>query len=172
MSVLKSEMKQAITHDIGVRVEDAMEVAKRELAVLEGRQAAFADGAKAVEALLGHVDKDVEAGTYDLLVADHVKRYIQRGAQALINLAQQAANYRIAQTGVVRGFDTTVKLLKGIIEEEERKKQAALTAEADSKAQRPVGEHPGLSVKERRLAEEAMQAEKRRRRRKSDAADA
>jgi hypothetical protein len=126
MSVLKSEMKQMVTHEVGVRVEDALEAAKKELSLLEGRQSAFADGAKSLEALLGLVDKDIEETKYDAAVGEHVKRYILRSVHALNNLAANAANLRIAQTGKVQAYTQTISLLQNMIEAEKAKAAAVV----------------------------------------------
>lgn len=171
MSVLKAELKQLITGEIGVRVEDSLDAAKRELAVLEGRQAAFMDGSKAAEALMASVDRDVTEGKYDLPTAEQVKRYVARCIHALQNLAAQAQNYRIAQTGKVQGLEQTVILLKGLMDAE-RAKAAALTAATAEAAPalpaeqptaapvgpsrgRPEGMAPPPTIKAQRLAEEA-----------------
>ena len=130
MNVLKSEMKQLVAHEVGVRVDDALENAKHELGVLEGRQTAFTDGSKAAVALLTAVDEDVTSGKFDLTTAEHVKRYITRCSLALQNLAVQATNLRIAQTGRISGFEHTVKLIGNIIEDEKRKAEAAALAAA------------------------------------------
>ena len=123
-SILKTELKQLVTHEIGVRVEDSFEEAKRGLAIFEGRQIAMLDGAKAVEQLLSLVDADVTEGKMDLPMAEIVKRYVSRAANALHTLAQQAANLRMAQTGKVTGIEQTMNLLKKMVEaEEEIKKQ-------------------------------------------------
>jgi hypothetical protein len=160
MSVLKSELKQLVTHEIGVRVEDAMEGAKKELAILEGRQAAFLDGSKAVEALLKSVDVDLNEGKYEVAVAEHVKRYLVRGVNALQNLSTQAMQHRLAQTGKVQAFDHTVRLLQNLVEEEKRKIAAAsppavVPPPVDGEA-RPAT-IPLVSIKAQRLAEEVAQ---------------
>lgn len=167
MSVLKSELKQMITHEIGVRVEDAMDAAKTELAVLEGRQAAFLDGSKAVEALMGAVDKDVETEKYGLEVAEVAKRYLSRAVNALQNLSVQASQFRIAQTGKVQGFDHTVKLLANIVASEKAKiaelqaQGAAAEGSTESAPEnlrdRPVGLR-SVSIKAQRQAEAAAEA--------------
>jgi len=165
MSVLKSELKQLVTHEIGVRVEDAHEAAKRELAVLEGRQAAFADGAKAMEALVGFMNKEVEEGKLELPLADAARRWVTRGGHALLNLSKQAEIHRSEQTGKVRGLEQTVALLKNMLDAEKAKSDAlkqtsvgSLEVSEEDKSRpvsRPVGEHPKPTIKAQRLAEEA-----------------
>jgi hypothetical protein len=164
MRALKSELKQLVTHEIGVRVDDQLEAAKREQAVLEGRQAAFLEGAKTAEMLLGYVDKDIDEEKMDLPTAEHVKRFLVRTSHALNNLAAQASNFRIAQTGKVQGLEQTVTLLKGMIDAEKVKAEALVTAAAAPPAatprERPVGAAP-VSIKAQRLAEEAPTPKKK-----------
>lgn len=159
MSVLKSELKQLVTNEVGVRVEDALEAAKKDLSVLEGRQTAFADGSKTLEALLVSVDKDIEEEKYDAVVGEHVKRYVLRCIHAMSNLAANAANLRIAQTGKVQGFAQTITLLQNMMDAEKAKAAALVAAESapppEHARERVEGTRPA-SVKELRLAEEAQ----------------
>lgn len=153
MNVLKAELKQMVTHEIGVRVDDALEAARKELAALEGRQTAFLDGAKTVESLLKAVDADCESEKYGLEVGAEIKRYLSRASQALQNLSVQTNNQRIAQTGKVQGFEHTIKLLQNLIEQEKAKVEQAKTKAAEQGV--AVEEVPRrMSLKERRLAEE------------------
>lgn len=161
MSVLKSELKMMVTHEVGVRVDDSLEVAKKDLAMLEGRQTGFADGAKAVETLLVHVDKDVNEEKLDVDTATKVKLYVTRAVHALNNLAQQTANQRIAQTGKVQGLEQTVTLLKNMVEQERAKAEALKESETApppaNPRERAEGARPAPSLKEQRLAEEAAE---------------
>jgi len=159
MSVLKAELKQLVTTEVGVRVEDALEEAKRGLAIFEGRQIAMMDGAKSVEALIGVVDEELKSEKFDLEAAAHIKRYLTRSSTALQNLAQQAANLRMAQSGKIQGFEQTVALLKNMVDAERTKVEALREAEAapppQSPAERVLGARP-MSIKEMRLAEDAV----------------
>lgn len=154
MNVLKAEMKQMVTHEVGVRVDDALEAARKELAALEGRQTAYLEGAKAVEALMKAVDADCESEKFGLEVGAEVKRYLSRASQVLQNLSMQANNMRIAQTGKVQGFEHTIRLLKNLIEQEKQKVEQARTKAEEEGVD--VEEVPRrMSLKERRQAEAA-----------------
>ncbi len=158
MSVLKSELKQLVTHEVGVRVEDALEAAKKEQATLEGKQSGFLDGAKAVEALLTLVDKDLTEEKVDLPTAEAIKRWLLRAFTALQNLSQQASNLKVIQMGKVQGFEHTVKLLQNMIEQEKQKAAQLVAAQEapppENPRERPVGVAP-VSIKALRLAEDA-----------------
>jgi hypothetical protein len=161
MSLLAQEVQFAVTSKVGGRVEDALEAAKAELSSLEGRQAAFLDGAKAVDALSASVDKDVEEGKYDLEVSAHIKRYLGRGSNALQNLAAHAVNARIQQQGRIQGLNHTFELLKGMADAAKAQAQAIRAAEAapppENPRERIEGVRPPMSIKEQRLAEEAAE---------------
>jgi hypothetical protein len=164
VSVLKSELKQLVTHEIGVRVDDALEGAKREQHALEGRQVAFAEGAKAVEVLLAHVDKDVTEEKYDLATADLIKKYVVRSIQVLQGLAAQGTNLMLAQAGKVQAFAHTVTLLNGMLAAEKANAEKMRAAISAASASPPLesGEAPTepprpISIKAQRLAEEAAQ---------------
>lgn len=170
MSLLKSELKQSVTAEVGSRVEDAVEAAQRDLTMLEGRKAAFHDAARAVELLMGAVDKDVEEGKFDLPTAELVKRYVGRACNALQNMAMQSQNFILAQGGKIQGMSQAVTLLKAIVDDERKKMEALkasiaagmMNAEGESVSnlpsrERPAGAHPAMSLKEQRLAEEASE---------------
>jgi len=162
-SILKTELKQLVTFEVGARVEDSFEEAKRGLAIFEGRQTAMLDAAKAVEQLLAFVDTDVTEEKIDLEAATVAKRYIMRAVNALQNLSAQAQNLRMAQTGKVSGLEQTVALLKNMADAEMAKlvqlraTEQAATSVASGGALREVGTPPP-SIKEQRLAEEAAEA--------------
>lgn len=163
MSLLKSELKQQVTTEVGVRVEDALDSAKNELIVLEARKVAFHEGARTIEALMAHVDKDLEEEKFDPPTALLIKRYIERGVHALQNMSQLAQNFMVAQSGRVQGLKQTVDLLKAIVDDEAKKIEqvkAAMAAQTSSGpvGLRPDGVRPALSIKEQRLAEEAAEA--------------
>ena len=160
MSVLKSELKQLVTLEVGIRVDDALEAALKELSVLEGRQTAFQEGAKNLEALISVVDLDLDAGLFDIPTAGHIKKYMNRCVLSLQNAGQNAMNQRIAQTGAVRGFQHTVELLKGMVAAEKAKTAALMAAVEDHPSENPRERTEGTrpaNIKELRLAEEVSE---------------
>lgn len=163
MSAFVQELKHAVSTEIGVRVEDSYESTKRELSVHEGRQSAFLDGAKAAEALLQSVDKDLEEGKFDLATAAHVKRYVSRCANALGNLSVQSANICIAYTGRIHALGQTLTLIKSIADDAKAKAATLHQAESlpppESVRGRIEGMPPAPTIKEQRLAEAALEQE-------------
>lgn len=145
-----------VTSEVGARVEDALEAAQREFHNLESRKVAFHEGARAVEALMASVDKDIDEGKMELPVAEAVKRYLTRGVNALQNMSQQAQNFTIAQAGKVQGLQQTVSLLKAIVDDEGKKIDQIRTKMTADEASNPSdGLRPPPTIKQQRLAEEA-----------------
>ena len=143
MSSLKSELKQLVAYEIGIRVDDAREATNRGVAVLEGRNVALTDGAAAVSMLRDNIRKDVEEGKFTEETAQHVNRYIERCANALQTMAMQAEQQRLVQLGRAQGLAHTVELLKNVIEDEKKKRNAV----------------PEDSVKTQRIAEDTAEVE-------------
>lgn len=164
MNTTKAELKRLVTHEIGVRVDDALDVARNDRFKLEGRLGAFADAAKALEGVLGAVDKDIEAQVFDPATGQHVKNYVLRCAQLMQSLGQQTGTQRLMQQGKVQAFEHTVALLKNLMEDELRKAQdvavppAAVPPPAPTVPARPAGARPPPTIKEQRLAEAAKTA--------------
>ena len=171
MSIEKAQVKVGTAHEIGCRLDDSLEAATKDLYRLEGAAQAFRQAAQSVESLAKHVDAEMDAGKFDLEAAKLIKRYVERAHQMMTNLTMQADNNRMAQTGKVAGAEAAVQLVKKFRDEEERKAdllRAAIAARAAEPAVaepaqeeglRPVGLRPGMSIKERRLAEEAAAAQ-------------
>jgi hypothetical protein len=134
---LKSEIKMGTAHELGCRIEDTLEATKKLVHQYAGAATALQQAAKAIEALTSHIDKDVDAQTYDLETAAHIKKYIGRAAQIAQNLAIQSDNLRQLNSGKTEGLDLAIQLTKKLYEEERRKPE-------------PVAL---VSIKEQRLAE-------------------
>lgn len=156
MSNLKSDIKQLVTNEVGVRIEDALEVAKKDLASVDGKCVAFNEASKAAESLLVHVDKDVDENKYDPAVAEHVKRYILRMSNALMNMANQAKQLSVIQQGKVLGLEYSVKIIENMLDLEKKKANAQeqLKLAGQGEDHRPIPRE--VSFKEQRLAEDKL----------------
>jgi hypothetical protein len=161
----KADVKIAVACDLGARVEDSLEAAKAEVIRQEGSTSAFIQGTKACEALATHVDKDIDEGKFDLECAAHVKRYVERCANAMRNLGAHAEQGRIHALGKVAAYETTVKVVAKYRDEEQQKAMAVREALARGGMKKSEGgaiveDHtrPKLSIKERRLAESAVES--------------
>jgi hypothetical protein len=160
-SALKAEVKVGTAHEIGVRMDDLLDVAKRDMERAIGAQNALLDGSKIVLSLHGVVDKEIDAGTLDLEMAKKVKLYVTRAVTALESLAQRAANIQQVTNGRVQGLQAAVGSIKTFHDQEKAALDALVAAPP---AEPPVPPTPGevagetrpaplLPIKQRRLAE-------------------
>jgi hypothetical protein len=173
VNVLKSEIKQAAAHEIGVRVEDALEAARKEVASMEGRQSAFLDAASLVDDTIKAVQRDIDAGTVALDAGTLLVGRLKRLAEAVRHQSVKATTLRNMAAGKVQGLENTVKLISNIVESEKARLEAAKrqaadtvspgavspgdgqTAGAPAQAQAQAQVHRFVSIKEQRLAEQA-----------------
>ena len=169
MNLDKSDVRISVAHELGVKLDDALEAVSAEMYRQEGRTRAFKDASEAVEKLYKIVDEEINQGKFDLEQAGQVKRYIQRAIQMLTNLGVQSMNESIAYTGRRAAMFQAVSIAKKFVDEERKKVDAIRQAIAQNKitsdgevigdadVARIPGIRPGMSIKERRLAE--MQSE-------------
>lgn len=153
MSFLTPELKQQVVHEVGVRVEDAMEAAKGEVHLIEGRQTAFLEAAQLSEMLSASLNKDVDAGTLTMDEAKKLMPYLTKLAQQFRQLTVQMANQRNLAAGKVQGLEQTVKLLNNMVEIEKAKQARMVQPPPESAGGNPA--HRFVGMKERRMAEEA-----------------
>ncbi len=164
MSIEKSEVKVAAAHEIGCRLDDALEATTKDLYRLEGAVTALKQAVQIVESIGKVVDKDMDDGRFGLEEATHIKQYLHRATLMVTNLQTNAESNRVAQTGKIQAMETAVKIAKNFKDAEDAKAQTLRTALAQARAngtseeRRPVGGHPGLTIKEQRLAEAAAQS--------------
>jgi hypothetical protein len=163
MSIEKSEIKVVAAHEIGCRLDDALEASTKDLYRLEGAVTAFKQAAQAVEGLAKHIDKEMDEGKFDLEQAKIIKRYVERAHQMMTNLGIQSDANRVAQTGKVSGMQQAVQLAKQFRDAEESKAQTLRVAyeklqSGEDPGRRSMGLHPGMTIKEQRLAEQVSQA--------------
>lgn len=158
----KGELKAAVVHEVGVKVDDMLESAKAESAKQTGANVALLAAAKKVAELAQHVDKDLEAGDLENLepphVAQAIKKYITRCEGVLHNLAEVAARAKLTSEGRVQMAELIVGNLKKVHDAEHAKSMLKKQLEEESAVAqtdvRPTGVRP-VSLKEQRLAEEA-----------------
>lgn len=147
---MKSEIKAAAAHDIGVRVDDLLEEAQREAYRASGAQAALLDAAKMIQKLHAYVDEDVEKGVCDLVAAKLAKTYVTRAITAVESMSQRANNIQLAAQGRVQGLETVVRSVKTYHDVEQAKASAPHPVATEVEA----ATGPGPSIKERRQAED------------------
>lgn len=153
----KAEVKKGTAHEIGCRLEDALEAAKDEMHRMEGANAGAVQVGQLIDALSAHVDQDLDEGKYDLTVATVVKQYVSRASAVAASIAKRSADQRLVAQGKIFGLQASVQVTKKLHDDEERKQKAVQEApEGSNGRSRPVGVRP-VSIKAQRLAEEAAE---------------
>lgn len=164
MSKFKSEIRASVLNDMGSRIEDALDAAKRELAGFQGGRQALVLAKQKVEAHMASVDKDVDAGRLDLEQASLVKKYMSQCCHILENLGIQAEVQGYQAQGKIMATENLVKVTKTLFDQERAKLEAAEREEAGElpehlvgdpedprrPVQRPVGVHPGNVIADRK----------------------
>ena len=158
MSVEKIELRAAGMHEVGVRMDDLLDAARKEVLRCEGAQLGLLQATKGVIDLIAHVDKDVDEGKYGLEAAKLIKLYLSRASEVVQNLSKNASNQKIAATGQVQMAEVAVQITKKMHDGELAKRAAVAAAEAAPEEitlrTRPEGVHPPATIKEQRLAED------------------
>jgi hypothetical protein len=177
MNLEKADVKIGTANEIGCQIEDSLEAAQKEALRAEGTLAAFPQVQQTLEGVFKAVDKDIEAGDFDLDTAALIKKYLVRAAQAIQTLSKQSEANRLVLGGKIVALEHTVKLVSAYKQAEElkasnfRKAVEAQQQEAVQSGQkeetvagrpqelnRPAGMHPGVSVKARRQAQKATES--------------
>ena len=167
MSLHKVEAKLVAVNELGCRLDDNLEQASKDLYRAEGAVTALKTAVASIENLLKLVDKELdENSNYDLQQMKDIKRYVDRARHLITNLANNAENNRVVQSGKVQGFEQAVVVAKRFKDEELSKVQllqAAISQGAilrsdeglvhTGEGPRPAGVRPASSIKERRRAE-------------------
>lgn len=153
MNVEKAELKIAVATDLGAAVEDIFEAARKDMYRQEGAVTSFGQAAKACELMAEHVNKDVDDGVYGLEVAEKIKLYLTRAANAQRNLGRNAENLGMAASGKVAALEGAVALISKYRDVERMKIAAARLINPEDPSEVELGQRPGLSIKEQRLAE-------------------
>jgi arginyl-tRNA synthetase len=169
MNVDKADIKIFTAHEIGVRLDDLLESNTKEMHRLEGGVLQLKRAADSVSALMKVVDQEMDEGKFDLEQAKTIKRFVERAHQMVTNLMIQTDNNRIIWQGRLQGFEASVEAVKKFQDAESKKVEALRAALAakkaalvdgehemvDADAGRPDGVRPAMTIKQRRLLEEA-----------------
>lgn len=167
MGIEKSEIKMGVAHDIGCRLEDALEAAKQDVYRWEGAKMAYTQATKDVNGLLGHLKRDVEEQKLSMDQGILVQRWLTRSRDVCQNLTLQADAMICKVKGKVEAMEKAVKITKGVYDVEEKKRDslkveqkkldaadaASVSAEDSSgpkRISRPTGLRPDLSEAQQR----------------------
>ncbi len=130
----------AMAHDIGARVDDALEGAEALEMRLSGAPDWVRRAAQSVLGLHADVDKEVDEAKIDLLQAKVLKDLITKAAgRVQVVLVQVEAEQRIA-AGRVAGLRVAIDITRRVHAEEANK---VAKAEADEALAKDAGVEPG-----------------------------
>jgi hypothetical protein len=164
MAIEKTAVKLATLKEVGAMFEDNYEVAKLEKAKVEGLVPVLDGVGKLIEALCKEVDRDLDDNkvpvSEPLQVAKYVKEYILKAKKLTDDAALRAVHARFDHQGRITALDIAVKQIKKLHDAQVTKLRAfekVLDGEVDNVVpmMRSEGQHPGSSLKDRRLAEQA-----------------
>jgi hypothetical protein len=160
MSIEKAELKILIATDIGASIEDSLEAAKKDMYRQEGAVTSFGQAAKACEMLCEVVNKDLDEGRVaSMELAEAIKLWLTRAANAQRNLARNAENGGMSAGGKVTALEGAIALIAKYRQVEQLKiaqARVAVPAPQSGEASVHAARFPGMPIKERRLAEERL----------------
>lgn len=181
MSIEKSQIKILVSQNLGKDLEQTKEELEQRLFQKKGGTEALKFAAKRIAELNEITEEEFKDGKYDEILKDpleltkFVKRKITQAVHSVDNLATNAevAFYKIQ--GEIDGVNKAILKVKKIYDEEHgklRKIQAALeeqraienegdieknSDDSTARSNPPLtGVHPGLTLKQKRLREEAL----------------
>lgn len=166
MNSEKAELKILIATDIGASIEDLCEAAKKDMYRQEGAVLSFGAAAKAAEGLCAAVNADLDEDKISMEQAELIKLWLTRAANAARNLGRGAENLGNVACGKIAALEGAMKLTEDYRRVEQLKLAAARVSPAPPAntasvpAEVPLAQpaQPRLTLKARRLAQEAQQA--------------
>lgn len=170
-NVLKSEVKIGAVHEIGCRLDDNLESITKDLYRAEGASSVWSQVMSLLDSINKNVDKEIDDGKIDLQVATEIRRYLNQLINTAITSNKQAEQNKAATSGKVQALQLAIQITKKYKDEEMAKlqvlqvaiekgfvKQAEDGSTVRIEGPRPEGAHPGMSMKQKRLAEELTTA--------------
>lgn len=167
-AVDKIELKKNVIHHIGMKVDDMLEGAERNVHEAKGGKKALRAHLPNLIKIVGVVDEEVGKSIPDLDTAKLIKSWMSKMIVATENYAHHIESVELHAIGEAAGLKSAIDLLKKMREAEVAKLsslQAAITSgsvliDSDGPAmaadgRRLEGIRPSMSIKERRLQEEA-----------------
>jgi hypothetical protein len=161
----KHEIKSLVYHEIGMKLDDSLELAEREKHEYNGAKSVLAAARKSVEGLTANVDKELLEAQIDGDQAALIKKWLIRAVNVVQNLGLQAEVQSHIAQGKIVALTAAVKQAKSLYDAEKARMEALEVQEAGGEGQveedprrpvaRPVGQHPGNPIAERKLAEKA-----------------
>jgi hypothetical protein len=122
MNVEKALVKVSAVHDVGVRLDDALEAARADVHRTEGASHALERAVEALAPLYKLVDKELdEQKIADIATASAIKAWLERSSALLKDLRTQYQHGRVQAQGRVAGFEGAVAIAKKFVDDERKK---------------------------------------------------
>lgn len=153
MNIEKSQIKVGAVHEVGVRLDDALEGARSEVHRADGASAALERAAEACSQLSRQVDRDLDEGKIaDLGTAGLVKKWIDKCAATVRDARAQALVAKAQGQGKVAALETAVGIAKRFVDDERKKIENFQAAVASGALTAEDVGRPPPSIKEQRRA--------------------
>lgn len=121
-------------NNVGSKLEDLFEAAKREKIGLEASKIMLQVLAQQIEAQAGFVDRDLKESKIDLPQASEGKKRIMQCVMLVKNLQSNVSNQIVQITGKINGMDQAVRFVKTIFDQEKLRGAALEKAEVEQQA--------------------------------------
>lgn len=156
MNIEKSQIKAGAVHEVGVRLDDALEGARSEVHRADGASAALERVAEACSQLTRQVDRELDEGKIaDLVTAALVKKWVERCAGVVRDARAQALVAKTQGQGKVAAMEMAVGIAKKFVDDERRKIENFQAAVASGALAAEDAGRPPPSIKEQRRPENA-----------------
>ena len=147
MSVEKSDIKIGAIHELGCRFDDSLELMEKDLYRFEGVIAAYRQVVQMADDFRGVIEKDLASQKLSHEAYEVVKGYFDKLSNILNQQSDKSESNKFIQQGKLQAMQMAVQIAKRFKEEEELKRIPSREGE------RTIGEHPGQSVKTKRVKE-------------------
>ena len=161
MSAQKTELRKAAIHEVGTRLDDALEASRADQHRMEGGLKAAQVAFERVGQFIGTINGDMDSGKLDIVQAKMVKGYLARLQAQMAELVTSTERRMHVAAGAVLGMERAVREAKSAYDREAAKVERE--APRSIKAQRLAEQQddPALLVNVFAKEEEEKKASKR-----------
>ena len=163
MSLEVVDLRKGTIREVGVLLDDALEVLRKDEVRFEGALPALKKASEAIVGVMQQVDQEMDEGKLDLPQQTLVKQWLMKAHTQIHLLERSAENNLLLCRGKACGMEQAVVRAKKLYDVEAAKQAILRKREGGPEEEilgeqgptiRAPGTHPGLSLKQRRLAEE------------------
>lgn len=153
MNIDKAQIKVGAVHEVGVRLDDALDGARADVHRADGASAALEKAAEACAHVFKMVDREVDEGKIpDLETASMIKKWVDRCLMTLRDARTNAVFSKAQAQGKVAALEMAVGIAKKFVDDENKKIDNFQAAVASGALTREDVGRPPPSIKQQRLA--------------------